>query len=301
MGEKVLFYSYNEIVKYARRYERSVDEKKAGAVAVLDTGVHAHGDLYGRISEFKDVVNDKVGLYDDNGHGTHICGIVAGSGRYCKGRILGISAKCPLVVVKVLEKNGNGKVHNVLKGCEYLLKNKKRLNIRIVNISMGAKVLCGDKEMEDLLWGVERLWENGLVVMVAGGNDGPGRMTITTPGNSRKVITVGSCDDDIRSVIKNRNYSGRGPTCDCIIKPDIVTTGSNIMGLSNIGNGYMLRSGTSMATAVASGVISVFLGKNCDYTPKEVKKLLIDSAVDMGKNIEVQGNGMLNIERLFQL
>lgn len=295
-----MIYSYNEMVRKARYYEKQINVRKAPAIAVMDTGVFPHGDLYGRIIAFKDVLGDKVSLYDDNGHGTHICGIIGGSGRHCNRKVLGVSEKCPIVVVKVLDIDGNGKVENVLKGCRYIVKNKDKYNIKIVNISMGAEVMCGDPEMEELLQGVEEMWENGLIVMVAGGNNGPKKRSITVPGNSKKVITVGSSDDDVKGLIKNRNYSGRGPTCDCIIKPDIVTVGSNIMGLKNSFNGYMKRSGTSMATAVASGTIGVFMQKH-SLSPKEIKKLLIDSAIDIKKPLEVQGNGQLNIERLFGL
>ncbi len=293
-------YSYNEIVKRVRYYEKQINGSSAPAIAVMDTGVFPHNDLKGRIVAFKDVINDKYSLYDDNGHGTHICGIIGGSGQYCNGKILGVSGKCPIVAVKVLDVDGNGKVENVLRGCRYIIENRDKYNIKIVNISMGAEVVCGDPEMKELLQGVEELWEKGLVVMAAGGNNGPEKRSITAPGNSKKVITVGSGDDDIKGLMKNRNYSGRGPTCDCVVKPDIVTVGSNIWGLKNSFNGYMKRSGTSMATAVTSAAIGVFM-QNHVMTPKEIKKLLIDSAIDIKKPLEVQGNGQLNIERLFGL
>lgn len=293
-------YSYNEVVKKARYFESQIKIGKAPAIAVMDSGVFPHGDLNGRIVAFNDVLGKQVSLYDDNGHGTHICGIIGGSGKYCNGKILGVSGRCPIVVVKVLDMEGNGKVEDVLKGCRYIIKNKDKYNIKIVNISMGAEVVCGDPEMEKLLEGVEELWEKGLVVMVAGGNNGPRERSITAPGNSKKVITVGSSDDDIKGIVKNKNYSGRGPTCDCIIKPDIVTVGSNIWGLKNSINGYMKRSGTSMATAVATAAIGVYM-QRYSLTPKEIKKLLIDSAIDIKKPLEVQGNGQLNIERLFGL
>ena len=295
-----MIYSYNEIIKRARSYEKIVNASKAPAIAVMDTGAYPHGDLYGRIIAFKDVLGNKSALYDDNGHGTHICGIIGGGGQQCNGKYIGVSGKCPIVVVKVLDNEGNGKVENVLKGCRFIIRNKDKYNIKIVNISMGAEVVCGDPEMEELLKGVEELWEEGLVVMVAGGNNGPKKRSITAPGNSKKVITVGSCDDDIKGLINNRNYSGRGPTCDCVIKPDIVTVGSNITSLKNNYNGYMIRSGTSMATAVASGAVGVFMQKHY-LTPKEIKKFLIDSAMDIKKPLEIQGNGQLNIERLFYL
>ncbi len=292
-------YNYSEIVKYSRKYESGIN--KPVTIAVLDTGTFGHIDLRGRILDFKDLVNGKVGLYDDNGHGTHICGIIGGNGAGSGGRCIGVSAKCPIVAVKVLDGKGIGKIDCVLKGFDYVLKNKERLNIRIVNISMGTKVVCGDKEMEMLIKGVEELWENGLVVMVAAGNNGPDENSITAPGNSKKIITIGASDDDLKTIMRLRNYSGRGPTCECVIKPDIVTTGSNILSLKNSRNAYMKRSGTSMATAVASGVIGVFMEKNNHYTPKEIKRLIINSAIDMGKDIQVQGNGELNIRGLYNI
>lgn len=294
-------YNYNEIVELSREYEKQIKNKNIGAIAILDTGVYAHSDLNGRILDFVDLVADKNTLYDDNGHGTHLCGIIAGSGLKSGGKIRGISEKCPIVAVKVLSKQGNGKVANVLKGFEYVLKNRERLNIRIVNISMGAEIVCGDDETRELEAGVNYLWERGLVVLAAGGNNGPDKMSITAPGNAKKIITIGACDDDLKAIVKSKNYSGRGPTCECVIKPDVVTVGTNIVSLKNSKNGYISRSGTSMATAVASGVIGVFMENHQDYTPKEIKKLLLNTAVDMGKDIEIQGNGELNIKALYNL
>lgn len=76
--------------------------------AVLDSGVAAHPDLRGRIAVFKDFVSNKNTAYDDNGHGTHVCGILAGSGAVSKGRYRGIAPECMLVCGKVLDKEGGG-------------------------------------------------------------------------------------------------------------------------------------------------------------------------------------------------
>ena len=136
---------------------------------------------------------------------------------------------------------------------------------------------------------------------VAAGNHGPGRMTITTPGISRKVITVG-CSDDYKEVdvMGNRmvDYSGRGPTMACVCKPDIVAPGSGIVSCSNQPARYMTKSGTSMSTPLVSGAIALLLERYPDMTNKEVKLRLMERAVDLGMPHNQQGWGMLDAEKL---
>ena len=173
-------------------------------VAVLDTGAYPHRDFEDRISGFADVVNHRPGPYDDCGHGTHICGIIGGSGRMSGGRYSGIAPGCDLVMVKVLDRKGNGYSSDVLAGISWILERKEKLGIRILNISVGACSKRGMSENSALVKGVNRAWDAGLVVVVAAGNNGPRNMSITTPGISRKVITVG-CSDDDREVLVGGN------------------------------------------------------------------------------------------------
>ena len=287
---------YTEIINYVKGVEPY-------SVAVLDTGLYPHRDIKGRIIDFKDFVSDKLTPYDDNGHGTHISGIIGGDGAASKGKIRGAAIKSNIVGIKVLDKKGNGKVEKVIKAFDYVIKNKEKFNIKVVNISMGTDVKEADEEMTLLIEGVERMWENGLIVIAAAGNNGPEEMSITAPGVSRKIITVGSIDDDMDSLrgrLEMQHYSGRGPTCQCIVKPDIVTVGSSILSLGNRGNGYYVRSGTSMSTGLVSGIAAMYTGKYRDMTPKEFKLKLIEAAVDVGKPINVQGNGELEVRRLLK-
>ena len=112
------------------------------------------------------------------------------------GRHAGAAPGAHLIVVKVLDFRGHGTVDNVLAGVDYLLSNRERLRIRVVNISMGAFDEEGMGEDSELVRGVEKLWDAGMVVLAAAGNNGPAPMTIATPGISRKLITVGCSDDD---------------------------------------------------------------------------------------------------------
>ena len=88
--------------------EQKILTGKGITVAVLDTGAYPHRDFEDRISGFADVVNHRPGPYDDCGHGTHICGIIGGSGAVSDGRYQGMAPGCTLAAVKVLDRKGNG-------------------------------------------------------------------------------------------------------------------------------------------------------------------------------------------------
>ncbi len=128
-------------------------------------------------------------------------------------------------------------------------------------------------------------------------------MTITTPGISRKVITVG-CSDDYKEidVMGNRmvDYSGRGPTGSCVLKPDIVAPGSCVISCSNRQGRYQMKSGTSMSTPLVSGVLALLLEKHPEMTNRDVKLLLRERAVDMGLPHNQQGWGLLDAEELLK-
>ena len=157
--------------------------------------------------------------------------------------------------------------------------------------------------IRDRVKGVNAAWDDGLVVVVAAGNQGPGRQTITTPGISRKVITVG-CSDDHKegNVMGNRmvDYSGRGPTGACICKPDVVAPGSSIISCSNEPGRYMIKSGTSMSTPLVSGAIALLLEKYPDMSNRDVKLRLRERCVDLGLPKNQQGWGGLDVQRLLE-
>ena len=83
-------------------------------VAVIDSGIYPHIDFKNRIVAFKDFVNGRKNDYDDCGHGTHVSGIIAGSGFASHGRIKGICPAASLAGIKVLDRLGNGRIENVI-------------------------------------------------------------------------------------------------------------------------------------------------------------------------------------------
>lgn len=292
---------YKMIIDYTKKYKtkNSYYGRKVG-VAVIDTGVFLHNDIKDNLIDFYDCISGRINPYDNNGHGTHVSGIIAGSGFSCRGEYRGINPDAGIIGIKALNQKGSGKTHYVLQALEYILKNKERHNIRIVNISIGGSDDYKDLDNLALIDGVEMAWENGLVVVAAAGNNGPDAGTITAPGVSRKIITVGS-SDDIKGTNRHVSYSGRGPTCHCIIKPDILCAGSKIPSLANSNLGYVIKSGTSMSTPIISGAVSLLLEKHPDMTPKDVKIALKNTAKDLGISKNIQGYGELDIEKLLKI
>ena len=283
---------------------------KSIGIAVLDTGIYPHDDFMipsNRIASFKDFVRNRTECYDDNGHGTHVCGIIAGNGHHSKGYYRGMAPDAHLIVGKILDKSGNGSISSILKAIRWVIDIQKKYNIRILNISVGSESTDINEEKSILVQSVNAAWDCGIVVVVAAGNNGPKQMSVTSPGISRKVITVGSSDDHKAIMMGgNRiyNYSGRGPTRLMIPKPDIVAPGSTILSCSppysGRYTGYAIRSGTSMATPIVSGAAALLLDKNPYLTNEEVKQLICHTATDLKLPRNQQGYGLLNVEKLLQ-
>jgi len=288
-----------------------VTEKYTGkniVAAILDTGIMEHPDLRGRVIGFHDFISAKAKPYDDCGHGTHVAGILAGNGMLSGGRYHGIAPNCKLVVGKVLNFNGDGNLGDMLAGMQWIHEVRDLYKIRILNISIGLNDLDDKESGKILIQEVERLWNDGIVVVAAAGNKGPSPMSISPVGWSSKVITVGCHDGgyfgDRPDICEN--YSGRGPTDYAVKKPDIVAPGTDIVSCNvkcrrqyrGYKNAYTTKSGTSMATPIVAGAAALYLEKNPSATNEEVKRRMIYSATDMNEPWTKQGWGMVNIGRL---
>ena len=261
-------------------------------VAILDTGIAWHPDLTDRVIQFQDFVNGKTGIYDDSGHGTHVAGILAGNGRLSNGILAGIAPKADMVVIKILDEKGEGKLEQILKGIDWVKKHHKKYGISVVNLSAGIRTGMNSEKEGCLLYAIEELWDMGLIVVVSAGNLGPQKGSITIPGISRKVITVGAL-----KASREDSCSGRGPTRECIIKPDILAPGCQIISCSvmteKVKKPYTVKSGTSMATPVISGAIAVLLAEDSGISNIEMKMKLLRSC-------DYAGNRAFHMERFLK-
>ena len=406
-------------------------------IAVIDTGVdHLHPDLFGfgpggKIVGGYNFVDESKMPVDTNGHGTEVSGIIASD-----GQLSGIAPKASIVAYKVSDDGENVSSDLIIKAINKAIED----DVDIINISLGVNKT--NSKIDDA---VSKATRNGIVVVVAAGNDGPGLETIGSPGQSFDAITVGatynnitaslvatlevdgkqfqvmpmmgtpSLDEPIteeivfgeygkqkdlsegsfsdsmvlvergsdvegelvyfsekennvanvggkalvvynnqkgiflgelfhqfappdyrpripvlsmsnedgeflKNSIQNRTtatlnvfynpdfvayFSSRGPVSPFYIKPDLVAPGVFINSTLTDAK-YNMTSGTSFAAPHVSGAAALLLQKNQDFTPKEVKSLLVtttDFVTDAYENkfpIETSGSGRLNITRAFE-
>jgi serine protease AprX len=289
------------------------------AIGVLDTGVGHCRDLTepkDRILVFKDFINGKSKAYDDNGHGTHVTGIIAGNGLVSNGKYMGMAPEANIVSAKVLDEEGRGSTAEVLAGLQWLMDQKELYNIRIINLSVGTP---DNGSADPLVRAVEAAWDAGIIVVAAAGNNGPKSSSVTSPGISRKIITVGASDDNSSVTIWGDNcvnFSGRGPTHECIVKPDVLAPGTDIISCLTpdieiksddpedrkiVAGEYLSLSGTSMSTPIVSGAIALLLQKSPELTPDDVKYMLKKSAHNLNYPINQQGFGLLDVDKLVSM
>jgi serine protease AprX len=306
-------------------------------VAVIDSGVaNWHDDLSGtsnsyqypygnqRVRKFVDFVNGQSLPYDDNGHGTHVSGIIAGNGYDSNfGEKAGIAPKASIISLKVLDANGVGNISSMIAAMNWVAQNHQTYNIRVVNMSVGARV-SESYWTDPLTLAAKALTDRGIVVVTAAGNFGrnaAGELQfggITAPANAPWVLTVGASSTNgtlTRYDDSMASFSSSGPTnIDFGAKPDLVAPGMGTVSLAAAGSTfyatksqflisgkpgqgkkYLTLSGTSMAAPVVSGTVALMMQANPTLTPNLVKAILQYTAQEYpGYSPLRQGAGFLN-------
>lgn len=272
-------------------------EKPSPGVVLLDSGIDMHPDLKDSVRLFIDFLHQKKTPYDDYGHGTHIAGIIAGNGHMSGGRCKGHAPGCPLYVLKILNERGEGSRRHVEQALDWICQNKEKYNLRILNFSLGAGP-GNAGNYQAILSMADHMVEEGLIVIASAGNLGPKSGSVTAPGGSKKVITVGASDMLKLSPV----YSGRGPTPDCICKPDIVFPGQQILSCAAAcekKGWYCKKSGTSMSSAAVAGLCERLLERYPDASHKAIKNSMRYCCTDLSLDKNTQGWGRLEPSLFF--
>jgi serine protease AprX len=284
-------------------------------VAVIDSGIYGHPDLLSTRSGKSRVIYRQSFIggiqQDDFGHGTHVAGILAGTGATSnvpgsRHILRGIAPNANLLDLRVLDQNGDSNDSAVIAAIQTAINLKSEYNVRVINLSLGRPIY-ETSSLDPLCKAVAAAWNSGIVVVIAAGNLGRnGYSTILSPGNSPSAITVGAMktmetytrNDDLIA-----SYSSKGPTyIDMTVKPDIVAPGNlvvsllapgstlaaaypqNVIGPSYYSSAttgtpeYMLLSGTSMATPVVSGTAALMLQKDPTLSPDTIKARIMKTA-----------------------
>lgn len=278
-------------------------------VAVIDTGIDKnHPDLKNKVVNEVSFVPDEPSPDDGFGHGTHVAGIVAGSGAASGSKYTGVAPGASLMNVKVLGKYGWGTASSVMSGIEYAVDH----GADVISLSIGAGFWPPDGT-DPVAMTANAAVDAGVVVVAAAGNSGA-PFLIISPASAEKVIAVGATTKQDNIAM----YSSEGPTWDHRIKPEVVAPGgaayieSDPAGLGivsakapgslldiwlpeySVDKYYMALSGTSMATPHVSGVAALMLQAHPDWTPQKIKKQLMNTGVDLGYDPITQGAGRID-------
>lgn len=195
-------------------------------IAFLDSGFYPHPDFASRVRAFYDISGEEkffdagLNVKSHHWHGTQTVVACAGNGALSAGIYRGIASEAELVLVKVSQ-NGSISDESIEKGLRWIIENREKYNIRILNLSLG-----GDIDLKTEESGINRLAEElirlGVVVTVAAGNSD--RSHSIPPANAPSVITVGGYSDENKSSTADFTlyHSNFGETADGLVKPEII-------------------------------------------------------------------------------
>lgn len=207
-------------------------------VAVLDTGCDLdHPDLKANLLPGYNVIKPSAQPWDDNNHGTHVCGIIAAENNDIG--MVGVAPKCGVVPVKVLDRHGNGSLVDVATGIRWAVDEAK---VDLICMSLGSP-----NPVQEVRKAIQYARSKGAVCFVAAGNSGITK-NVFYPANYPETIAIGSVDENLA----RSSFSNTGDNLD------FMAPGNRI--LSTVpDNWYAVLSGTSMATPFAVGIAALLL------------------------------------------
>ncbi len=236
-------------------------------VGIIDTGIsNSHPDLAANVKGGVNTINPRKSWNDDNGHGSHVAGIVAALNNTVG--VVGVGPKADLYAIKALNTNGSGYLSDIIEGIQWAVDNQTQ----VINMSLGTS-----SNIQSFHDAVIAARNAGVVIVAAAGNSGG---SVLFPAAYPEVIAVSAIDQN--NVIAT--WSSRGS------EVDLAAPGVSIYS-SYKGTGYATLSGTSMATPHVTGSVALILGTsvgeydanlNGVWDPDEVQKKLQDRAADLG-------------------
>ncbi|UCG60112.1 MAG: S8 family serine peptidase, partial [Phycisphaerales bacterium] len=284
-------------------------------VCVVDTGIdYTHPDLLGKVVAQYDFTTNSDNAMDDNGHGTHVAGIIASKGQ----RYRGVAHDVSLMGAKTLDSTGSGHASDVMLGINWCVEQ----GADVINLSVGEGLFSGTCDYDGMAMAVNQAVDAGVIVVCAAGNDGDSSKMVS-PACASKAIAVGAVDkiDNITT------YSDGGEELDLVAPggeqfggasvPEIVSAYSTAVAdnplycmyliadecLDNYfvveGTRYIRAVGTSMASPHVAGAAALLLEENPYLTPSQVKTVLEENADDLGPPgwDNVYGWGRINLEK----
>lgn len=250
-------------ISFTRLWNYNIVSKKGSVVAVIDSGInYNHEDLQGIIADGGyNFYDNNTDIYDDNGHGTEVSGVIDANSNNSKG-VVGIASNMPIKILPLKTSNANGEsfLSDILRAIDYAI--EKRVDV--INLSMGSSEYS-DIENEE----IQKAINSGVVVVAAAGNDG--NSTYEYPASYDNVISVGATDKNNEKTIFS-NYNNKISLC---------APGENIL-TTNIQGGYSYCRGTSFSAPIVSAMAAIVKSVRPDLKPQSIKDILQNNALDLG-------------------
>lgn len=246
-------------------------------VGIIDTGIlENHRDLRDNIKECVSTLDDNSSYLDDNGHGTHVAGII-GANR-TPGGMVGVNPYVDFYVVKAFDKKGSGKLSDIIEGIDWLV----RRQVNIINMSFSTTE--ANSVLDQAIW---QAYARGTILVAAAGNTG-GENTVKFPAKYPEVIAVSATDSSDRLA----SFSSTGPEVDfCAPGVDIKSTW--------LWGGYQVKSGTSFAAPHLAGEVADLLNYYGPMSPVQIRDYLIQGATQLqGLTPDQQGMGLVEIQKI---
>jgi subtilisin len=237
-------------------------------VAVIDTGIDlTHSDL--QVYGGANIINSNSTANDDNGHGTHVAGIIAAQDNDIG--VVGVAPEAQLYAVKVLDSSGSGTWSSVISGIQWAIDN----HMDIINMSLGSS--SGSTTLKQAC---DKAYNAGILVVAAAGNSGTTSTTannVIYPAAYDSVVAVAAVD----STSTRASFSSTGS------QVEVAAPGVDVYSTYK-GNAYKTLSGTSMASPHVAGVAALVIASgitdanNNGRINDEVRTRLQQTATDLG-------------------
>ncbi|MFC4410589.1 S8 family serine peptidase [Chungangia koreensis] len=255
-AEQELNWGFQAVNKDGASFTNGITGKGV-KVAVIDSGIQAHRDL--QIAGGVSTVDGVQSYSDDNGHGTHVAGIIAAQNN--NYGTVGVAPDVQLYAVKALPSSGTGNLNDVLEGIQWSIQN----DMDILNLSLGSE---SDVPVMRLM--LEEADSDGILVVAAAGNDG-GTKPVNYPAQYASTIAVTAVDSSKQLA----SFSNYGSTVD------IAAPGVQILSTYLNGN-HAWSSGTSQATPHVTGILALLKQQFPNMTDEQLTEELYKRVEDLG-------------------
>ncbi|QZY28431.1 S8 family serine peptidase [Nocardioides coralli] len=256
---------------------------------------------------------------DGFGHGTHMAGIIAGrDARFDPRRpspetFAGVAPDAELLSLKVATGDGGADVSQVIAAIDWVVRYRRAqgMNVRVLNLSYGT-ASTQSWQVDPLAAAVENAWDKGILVVVSGGNDGPGH-PLLMPAIDPHVLAVGAADHEGTALGLDDSVASFSNSGTRARRPDVLAPGKSVVSLRVPGSfadqlhpegrvpgdhaeRYFRGSGTSQAAAATSGAAALLFQARPDLTPAQAKAILMRTAQPLLGLDPAQGDGMVAID-----